>query len=314
MEIDTREQGGQKHRQSDQSDYTDEPLVAFPSRTNCCARLFHEARRPLFSCDEGADTALNVEASFAPQPIVKSFILRLIFFLYLISVMIQDILQTPKHNRFIYMGYLTRWSQVISIAYALCATIATMWRACLAQPNAGESPRFWVRLTWALYAIAAPLSVIVVLLFWTLDYTPDDDVTYRMVANHGLTCAFVLFDGNVVAMIPLRLKQIIFTELVAVAYVIWSVIHAFTGIGDGSWPEEDPEEEDFALYDVLDWRENPGKATIVSLVVIIVVVPLIYLLCWSLSMWSKWCTFDGSRRRVVISKPEEQSSQEEELV
>ena len=73
------------------------------------------------------------------------------------------------------------------------------------------------------------------------------------------------------------------------------------GIGDGKWDGEDADQNnaDDKLYSVLNWSDNPGKAAIISVIVIFVVNPIIFVLCWMLSIWSRWLTTcDGSRRYI----------------
>ena len=144
------------------------------------------------------------------------------------------------------------------------------------------------------------MNILVVLLYWTLDYEPGQTINFSTISLHAGTCLLVLIDGNVLATIPIRLKHIVLVESMAILLVIWTLINDLTGIGDGVWPGEDQNQNnaDDALYSVLDWSDNPTKAAIISVIVIFVVIPVVFLLCWMLSVWSCCLKCDGSRRQI----------------
>ena len=144
------------------------------------------------------------------------------------------------------------------------------------------------------------MNILVVLLYWTLDYEPGQTITINTISLHAGTCLLVLIDGNLIAKIPIRLKHIVFVESMAVLLVIWTLINDLTGIGDGVWPGEDSDQNnaDDALYSVLDWSDDPGRAAIISVIVIFAVIPIVFVVCWMLTLWSCCLKCDGSRRQV----------------
>lgn len=120
----------------------------------------------------------------------------------------------------------------------------------------------------------------IVLLFWVLLYTPGSTVVQpRTVLAHGMTFAFELLD-TIVTNPPLYLKQFLYPELFAGAYVLFSLVYwAAGGTGaNGAVPY---------IYGVLDWGSSPGIAVAYCLGVLLVVAPLLYLFLWGVSLAAK---------------------------
>ena len=90
----------------------------------------------------------------------------------------------------------------------------------------------------------------------------------------------IMIDGFLLSRLPLRMKQFIFSEIFAFLYQLWSVIHAFSGIGN-PWRAED--DDDDALYDSLAWKNNTVFAVVMSVAVLLVFNPIIFLLCRAVS-------------------------------
>ena len=102
-------------------------------------------------------------------------------------------------------------------------------------------------------------------------------MVYVEVMLHGGGAALIIIDGFLLNRIPLRMKRLIISEMYGAIFVLWTVIHAFSGIGN---PRRD---DDDAIYDVLPWKNDPGKAVMYMVVILFVVNPTIFLLCWAVS-------------------------------
>lgn len=272
-----------------------------PPSVSCCYRLRSELKwsYPFFSLDECNGTDLHVEKTFAPTPVILTAFLRLFFLALTIVPIATSIWNYPEENRWIWMGFLTHWTAVVTTAYFLAMLLCTVIRSTLKQPRKGEPASKFVRLTWALYSLAAPMNILVVLLYWTLDYEPGQTITFHTIMLHAGTAAAVLLDGNFVSRIPIRMKHMSLVFTVGLLFVVWTIANDYAGLGDGVWPGEDADQAnaDDHLYSVLSWTTNPKKATIISVVVLFVVIPLMFLLCWSFSMIG-CCNCSGSRRHL----------------
>lgn len=91
----------------------------------------------------------------------------------------------------------------------------------------------------------------------------------------------VLIDGFVLSRIPIRMKQLIFIEVLAILFILWTVIHAYSGIGNPY--KDDGSRDDDALYESLRWKTNTSGTAILSVLVVFVLSPLVFLLCRALS-------------------------------
>lgn len=222
----------------------------------------------------------------------------------------------PLDGRTSWIFFLTHWTLLATDLYFVLVVILHQSAMCggratedaggrlLYQPGPGQPASSLVRCTWAVYALAMPANVIVVLLYWTLDYDPvDSTIDFHNIFRHALTCVFLLVDANFLSLIPLRMKQCIFPLSYGVVYVLWTVINSLLDIGDGVWPWEDEDQtnQDDALYSVLDWKHNPASATVYAVVIVGVVFPLVFLFSWTFSAIARGCRCDGSRRRFSDS-------------
>lgn len=284
----------------------------------CCGRLRAELKcsYPLFSLDELNGRQLDVKATFAPTLCGSrwlSFVLRLTLCLFLLGGIIWSIVDwSPLDGRTSWIFLLTHWTLLATVLYFVLAVILHQSALCgglatkdaggrfLYQPESGHPTSSLVRFTWAVYALAMPTNIIVVLLYWTLDYNVNSVMDFENMFKHALTCLLLLVDANFLSCIPLRMKQMIFPISFGVVYVIWTVINSLLDIGDGVWPWEDEDQtnQDDALYSVIDWKHNPASAAVYAVVIVGVVFPLVFLFSWTLSAMA-CCRCDGSRRRIT---------------
>jgi len=308
--MDNYHDKGDEHGYGDERVVYDEKLSSSnfdidPPSIGCFYRFRKElsCSYGFFSLDELNGTVLDVKNTFAPGPKLWCVLVlgRLLLVAAAIFAMVYSIVNYPAENRPYWMGFLTHWTVVVTIAYLAIILAVTLSPKALAQPANGKPPTVLVRLAWAFYSLALPMNVLVVLLYWTLDYTPGQTINFSTISLHGATCFLVLIDGNLLSRIPIRMKHIALVEAVAVLLVIWTVLNDLVGIGDGKWDGEDADQNnaDDKLYSVLNWSDDPGKAAVISVIVIFVVNPIIFVLCWMLSIWSRWLTkCDGSRRYI----------------
>lgn len=247
------------------------------------------------SLKEPSGQYIDIANSFAPvSPRYHHvMILRALLPVWSIVSLGLSIHTQEKANRFIYLGYATRQGLIFSIAYQIAAFILTLHRPCLTQPYPDSQDMLSkpVKAVWFLYALSVPLEILITLLYWTLDYDKDSKIWYSTIYCHGIIAIMLLVDGNLIARIPLRIKQMLFVEIYALLYMIWSLIHSMSGIGNGN-------REGDLIYDVMDWEDKTIMTIIIALIVLLVVTPLCFMLAWVLSIVGKGFVFDGGRRRL----------------
>jgi hypothetical protein len=252
------------------------------SFTSCWNRFKWELRLsyPLFSIKEPNGRVIDLQESFAPRkPCHSTPILRLLFLLISIQVLCDDIYTYPRHNLWIYLGYLTHWGHVLTIFYFFSSFVCSLLPHSFFHPS-DTIPAF-LKWTWGLYALVAPLEFAITILYWGSGIAGH--VTYSSVMEHGVLGALVWIDGLLIGIVPVRAKQVWFLISVATLYLLWTIVDALLNIGNGEWG---PAYNDDALYPVLNWNKQTRAAAILSAIVELIVAPAIFYLCWMASLAS----------------------------
>ena len=204
------------------------------------------------------------------------------------------------------MAYLTHWGLVAAIAYQLCAVlclIPAIRQKALYQPRSGESCSLFVRITWGLFSLAAPVELIICILYWGLDYSPGNPVHYHLIYNHGGVALLLMVDGFLFSAFPLQLKQLVFTVAFCIAYLTWTIIFAESDI-----PNPNVSESDDYIYNALEWNANARVAEVLASLCAFVLPPIVFVVFWLISL---------SRRHLrlyEIAEDYDEQEQEIELV
>lgn len=297
------------------------PKLANPTGLSISKRLQWELSptQSLFSLQEpsvSGSATIDVVRSFVGNRWI-SIPLRFLFLALSLQVLYYDLSTYPPHNLFIYCGYLTHWGHLSNILY-LCAS----WLCSLLVYQQDQQPNRLVKWTWCLYSTVAPLGICITLLYWSA--VNNGPVTYVSVMEHGGLASVVLFDGLVVGLVPIRVKQVVFLMTVCICYFIWSIVDAVFNIGNGEWG---PAYDDDALYPVLNWKTQSNVAAIVSAFSTLILAPTVFFTCWMMSLASprtsklessdemccKCCCrcfqWDGSRRPLLSQEESSQTSE-----
>ena len=314
--------GRRSYNQIDQSeaahDYDDEQLfgndapasgeetLVIQTRTPCTAcfaRLRHELTNPLFDLSEPDGVQIDVDKTFAPRPYWSSWLTRLLFLAISVESLFATLHHTPPWNRWFFMAYLTHWGLVTAIAYQLCAVlclIPAIRRKALYQPRSGESCSLFVRITWGLFSLAAPVELIICILYWGLDYSPGHPVHYYLVMNHGGIALLLMVDGFLLSSFPLQLKQLVFTVVFCIAYLTWTIIFAKSDI-----PNPNVSESDDYIYNALEWNANVKVAEVLASLCAFVLPPIVFVIFWLMSL---------SRRHLHLYGVTEDYDEEEQEI
>ena len=140
------------------------------------------------------------------------------------------------------------------------------------------------KATWALLAIALPFELVVVVLFWALQYD-GGELTYVSDMTHAVFFVLLFIDGCLLNRIPLRMKQFILYEVSSLLWVIWSVIHAYADVGNPY--KDDGSQDDDAIYPSLRWKNNTTQSAILSVLVLFGANPILFMVCRALSRLPK---------------------------
>jgi len=278
----------------------DKAIITFNS---CPDRFKWELRPsyPLFSLEEPSGRFIHVQECFAPRRRWgATAIARLLMLGWTAQVLYDDIVYTyPRHNLWIYLGYLTHWGHVITILYFVCSLFCCLVpSSLLEQPKMGNvQPRALIKWTWGLYSLVAPLELAITILYWGSGIAGR--ATYSSIMEHGVLGTLVWIDGIFVGNVPVRAKHVIFLITTAALYLSWTIVNALLGIGNGEWG---PAYNDDALYPVLNWNKQTHAAAILSAFVVVILAPALFYLCWLASLLSP--------RAVPKSMTEEEAVEE----
>lgn len=261
--------------------------------TVCCDRLQMELKYPPFNTtDPFTDQPLDGPNTVGPSTrgvlLIKSIILG-----WSLSVFVTGII-TYSYPAF-YFAYLTNDTLVVTCVYFLTSWLNTLHYTCFTFPGNNTQFTAFHKLTWGLFALAAPAEIVVTVGYWTLVWDGTSSAfTYRNLMIHGGFMLIVLLEGLVINRIPIRLRHFWLVAAYLILYLAWTVLHALLGIGN-------PETDDDLIYTALQWKNEPGPTTLVGAEILFVLAPVAFLTVCLLSSWSCPCGCDGSHRRYATT-------------
>jgi hypothetical protein len=297
---------------------------------------------------------VDIPRSFSiPQQQAQFFSMVLVVKFILWSLILSDIIMgwaVIADNPGFYLAYVTHWTLLISFFYMTLSllhamTIPTSHCCCFCNSSSSSSssssnhdPPYnnnihnneeWsssvscrIKLTWALFTVSAHAEILVTLLFWLLVYDSSSAISYPTIMSHGIVLLLVIIDGLVINRIPIRIKHFWFCSLYYLLYIVWSIIHSFTGIENPDTASDsssssnsntntntntnanDDADADVttSIYAALDWDGDDVAGTIITVVLALgVASPILFLLLWFLALYNpRTCRFDGSNRKCII--------------
>ncbi|KAL7528089.1 hypothetical protein ACHAXR_002262 [Thalassiosira sp. AJA248-18] len=268
---------------------------------NCCTAIGAEIKGPMFDLtvlDNDKTQCIDIERTFSPRPRVLYIGAKVFIMAWIIAVLVSSI--TNKEHPDFWMAYLTHWGFLFTVAYSVMSVICAIVFAVRAPDKSGVlegGVGFMVKTTWALFAIALPVEIMITILFWVLEF--DGEVKYISVMVHGGGMALIVIDGFLLSRIPLRMKQFLLFQTFTILYLIWNVVHAYSGIGN---PYNDGEsQDDDAIYASLAWKNNTMGAAILSAGIVCVANPVLFLLCWAFARMLPKRLCDKDERRFKAS-------------
>lgn len=147
--------------------------------------------------------------------------------------------------------------------------------------------------TQALFAISLPSQLVMMLMHYTLQF--GGSIDYISIIKHGAAIPLLLLDGFVINRIPLRMKQFAFFQSFTMSYLAWSIAYAYSGLIM-------PSGED-AIYEWLDWKSDIHSAILLSLFVLVLVNPAVFVSCRAASriLSRRMQTKSLNKRNIVES-------------
>ena len=266
-----------------------------------------------FSPYEDFDNAIiHVQKSFAPANMLGIPFLFRLFFCYLSYRVLKtdyyDSIHIKESNCIMYFSHLTNMTLTLSVVYqflssflSILALIRRKHYIILHQPkhnvrsiNDGQlRPGALVCFTWLLYTIVLPGQFLVAFGYWSFDYTPDELMTFINLYKHAYIGVLLLLDGLIIARIPLRVKQWKGVFIYGIVYLLWSIVFSYYKMGKNNG----------IIYEFIDWRGNPHLAAAIFFLLVFVMAPFVFYMCWLVSVSDGicclgCCSFNGGRRHI----------------
>jgi hypothetical protein len=270
-----------------------------------CAAIRGELKRPMFDLVEQSASSpikeqeeanitstvnvvdnkacrLDIVETFSPHPRIPYIGAKMSLAAWIVSVMASSI-KNATYQSF-WLAYLTHWGLVVTSLYILMSAACAVYLAMRPPVNSGEfegGVGLLIKSTWALFAIAAPAEVMIAILYWILEF--EGTVGYVGLMVHGIAMVLIMIDGFILSRIPLRMKQFILFESFASIYILWTAIHAYSGIGNPYANGETPTQDDDAIYGSIAWKNDNTGTVMLVVVVLIVANPVVFMVCRTLS-------------------------------
>lgn len=243
-----------------------------------CSRLKYELTTDMLEEPDGS--IVDVEHAFAPEPVRRTSLIRGGLVALNMAIFVWDMVYESVDQY--YLIYLTRWTVVLSIAYLIASFLCAALPRSEVFEDADQraQPRLITKIAWELYALNAPAGLTVIVMYWLAIYD-GRPIIFLNLWRHGLLAACVIFDGLWIGSVPIRSKQMRNIIVYEFLFLLWSIIHIFAGIGNGDDEKgDDDEESDDAIYGVLNWKVRPETAVFISILVVSIVTPLMFFICW----------------------------------
>jgi hypothetical protein len=150
-------------------------------------------------------------------------------------------------------AYLTHWGQMVTFLYfEMSVSTVILFHVVQEEPL-----NFMTRFTWGIFTAIVTAESMIMLLYWTLEYQ-DGEMKYTNFMKHGGFLLLLWIDGFVINRIPIRFKQIVWAHLFFILYLLWSIIHSVSRIGNPYRNDNDPTTDDDAIYSSVSWIHRPA--------------------------------------------------------
>lgn len=266
-----------------------------------CSKVLQWVNLPMYSLEDVSGKTIDAQRTFQPTILGRIDIAALLKVALLgvcIGSLVYEILYGSPEPSFI-PAFLTYWGLWTTMIYFIVSLIGlyfgssglTSYKEQDVESNDDEPigistltlPMFQ-RIIWTLFNLATAVEVVVTLLYWVLVHNETKKLDFSNLWNHSGALIAVMLDGFIIHRFPVRFRQLVWAWLFGGVYVAWSIIHSFSGIGNPYFQDNDPETDDDALYDSLNWNKRPLAASILVVLMTVIAIPLIQGLLWCASM------------------------------
>eukprot|EP00111_Clytia_hemisphaerica_P023374 TCONS_00068820-protein len=230
---------------------------------------------------------------YRPQciPQIALLVIRVIIALYTTASMLADMVDffETKSNGGCWFVFFTSWNYLTCVFYFILVTIGTISyyskkrQGCdpdvpmsSMNPNQyasttdmlesgspdlstesedlGNRLSCYDKIIWLFFNISIAVCTLVVASYWIVLFDGSQDLDFFNIDRHGIILAMVLIDFSL-HRIPYRVLHFVYPMIFFILYFIFHVIYSFAS-------------ED-VIYSPINWQDNPTKAGILFLVIIV---------------------------------------------
>ena len=194
-----------------------------------CRKYTNEWRLGMFSLEDTSGATLSVKKTFTPAPTFLLGAIKFALCAWNIEVIVHSIITNEYPNY--WLIFLTHWQILAICVYSVFSFL--VHTKLLPVSQHGGRGNIITRLTWTFYTVGLNLGLIITLLYWFLEFDPSKGFPkYIQVMTHGGVFILVLLDGMIINHTPIRLKQFFLLWPVCFLYIIWSIIHGYSPLGN----------------------------------------------------------------------------------
>ena len=110
------------------------------------------------------------------------------------------------------------------------------------------------KFAWFMFNITLPVCFCVVVAFWAVIYGPDFELSFFSIDRHGINFCILLVDF-LLQKIPVRILHFVYPMTFLTLYMIFSASYSYGA--------------DDVIYSAVDWKQDPTKAALLFLAMII---------------------------------------------
>ena len=292
-----QQQNGRQNNDGESQQHSDTVTCGrrFCSEINPCQGRWFHVKDPVNG------RIIDIPESFAPAS-CNALLYKLFYCALCVGTIVYTIIEY-EYNKGFYFAYLTYWGAIFCCFYSILSLFNTVFASRTGQPSPDGTVSCRIRTTWVLFALAAQTSFVTMILFWALQFDPNDTIVYSTIVPHGVLFLFTVIDGMYVNRIPLRLMHWYgFLLPFDIAYIVWTLIQSFFEIDNPDF-DTDPITNDDAIYPgVIEWSNDWTTALFWSLITVFVIGPLLYIVLWTMSFGNLCCLRCGSKATGTDSR------------
>lgn len=264
---------------------TEKPKKATPS--GCWGRFRAELGHPAFSAEEVSGHVLHGPRTFGPSGglVIAG---KTVLMGWAISLLAMDMLKQDFQT--LYFAYLTNATLLLSCLYLSLSWFLTVLDTAMPSVHASVGITTLHKITWALYAVSAPAQIVLATAYWGMEWdgSLNPVMDYRNLMIHGGVLFILLLEGQAINRVPLRLRHFGVFFAYMLAYLTWTIVHAFML----QWGDPNSEDDD-AIYNLLHWTTDPTQTAEQAAIFLLVLAPLSFMMVYGMSL--PCCAYNNRR-------------------